>query len=113
MQLPRNVFCEPSVVVGNFGGYHLSFSCSPLSGTSFAVGSATALLCSTCRVPFAATQIKSRAFGTSLRQLFFQKQPSKDITPLSAIPGNQAAFLSPFALCAASCSFHILLSFVF
>lgn len=73
MQLPRNVFCEPSVVVGSFGGYHLSFSCSPLSGTSFAVGSATALLCSTCRVPFAATQIKSRAFGTSLRQLFFSK----------------------------------------
>lgn len=114
---PGMVCCKASVVGGQFRGLSpFLFLLSP-SGTSFAVGSAklcSALLCSTCRVPFAATQIKSRGFGTSLRQLFFfQEQPSKDITALSAIPGNQAAFLSPFALCAASCSFHILLSFVF
>lgn len=93
--------------MGNFRGYHLSFSCCPLSGTFFAVGSATAMLCSTCRVPFAATQIKSKWFGTSLRQLFKKKQPSKDITRHSAIPGNQAAFQSPFAL------FYVLLPVLF
>lgn len=71
---PGMVCCKASVVGGQFRGLSpFLFLLSP-SGTSFAVGSAklcSALLCSTCRVPFAATQIKSRGFGTSLRQLFF------------------------------------------
>lgn len=61
----------PLLCMGSFRGYHLSFSCYPLSGTFIAVGSVTTMFCSTCHVPFAATQIKSKWFGTSLRQLFF------------------------------------------
>lgn len=70
------------------------------------------MLCSIC--PFAATQIKRRWFGTCLNQLFKKNktknekpQPSKDITGHGAIPGNQAAFQSPFAL------FYVLLPVLF
>lgn len=92
---PGVVFFQSSLVDGQFQRLSPFLSLLSLSGTFFAVGTATSMPCSAHHVPFAATQIKTKWFSTS-ETAFKNKaktpQRSRAITGHSAFPGTSLHF---------------------